>query len=151
MRAPDNDYTLAYEIAAEIHDNIYSVLTALLPPSASRDDTLRQRVFDGFEERAAKVVLDAIKLQDTMQQACLSHNYSLFFPATKEHYSANEMDVFDIGPDVTKNLATAVLSTTGSRGTVILPVMPGLRAVRASSNISLADIVVKKASVVALI
>jgi len=123
---------------------------AMLPLSVTQDDTLGQRLFDGFEDRATKIVLDAIKLQDTMQQVYISHDYSFFFPPIKHQFSADNMEIFDLGADIMNKLATAVSNTTGSHGTVLLPAIPGLRASRGAPNFSGTEIVVKKASVIAL-
>lgn len=147
IRATNNeDNEFALQGASAIYNNITDVLVALLPPSVVPDAALGQRLFGGFKERATKVFLDAIKLQDMMQRTYVSHDYTLLFPPCGSPYIASDMEVSDLGLEATRALRAG--DPQPLRDIVLLPVTPGLCTTRIQSNHSRLHTVVKPASVV---
>jgi len=151
MRKPENDNKLAEDVALKIFRKLEAILIALLPTSANHDGCLGQRILGEFQATATKVVLDAIKLQDKIQRVYVSHDYFVYLPITDSHFSTADMESLDLGPDATAALTRAVRNVHGVRGTVLLPVTPGLRATRVGQNLPSSNVVVKKACVVALL
>jgi len=151
MHKPEYDDRLANAVALGILRKLEDILFALLPAAANHDGRLGQRILAEFHTTATKVVLDAIKLQDKIQRVYVSHDYCVYLPTTNSHFSTADMESVDLGPDATGALTQAVRGVRGARGTVLLPVTPGLRATRVGQNLSSSDVVVKKACVVALL
>jgi len=151
LRAGSDDTELAQFIVEKILDSLGHVFTALSLPCVEGNGAAGLPSLDDVRNRTTKVVLDAMKLQDMMQRVYVSHDYSVFFAAVNGSYLASEMEITDVGPDTMKELAEAVQQTNGSRGTVLLPVIPGLRARRIETNSSHKDTIVKKASVIAVL
>ena len=150
MRRPENDNHIAHHVALEISRKLEHILFALLPAASSQDSRLRHKLLSDFPAAATKLVLDAIKLQDEIQRVYISHDYFIYLPTTNDRFSATRMVPMDLGPSVPEALARAVRDTSGVRGTVVLPVLPGLRATRVGQNLPDLDVIVKKASVIAL-
>ena len=115
----------------------------LLPPTTHDDNTLRQGPLSEVQERATKVVLDAIKLQDTIQGVFISCDYFLFFPEIYARCSPDKMELVDPKPD-----ATQALPQASTINIVLLHFTPGLGARRIEPNRSRSDVVVEKATVV---
>ena len=151
MHAPGRDSEIARVVAGKILESLNNVLIALLPSSTDHNSADDRCSLANLHNRATKVALDAIKLQDTMQRIYVSHDYSVFFTPVDISYSASKMETLDLGPDMMKKLRDAVQQADCPRGTVLLPVIPGLRARRVGSDLSCSDVVVKKVSVVALL
>jgi len=151
MRTPSQDAEIARDVAKKVLESLENVLVAMLPPTTDHNSVASRYSLAELHDRATKVVLDAIQLQDTMQQVYVSHDYSVFFTPVDTSYSARKMTTLDLGPDMMKKLRDAVQQADCPRGTVLLPVIPGLRARRVGSDLSRSDVVVKKVSVVALL
>jgi len=151
MRAGSDNTKLAQFFVEKIMESLGHVFTALSLPSVDDNGAAGLPSLTDVHNRTTKVVLDAMKLQDMMQRVYVSHDYSVFFALVNGPYLASEMEITDVGPDTTKELADAVQQTNGSRGTVLLSVIPGLRARRIGMNLSHKVTIVRKASVIALL
>jgi len=151
MRRAENDNQIAHHVALEISRKLEHNLFALLPATSSQDDRLRYKLLSDFPAAVTKLVLDAIKLQDKIQRVYISHDYSVYLPAMNDRFSATRMVPMDLGPDVPEALSRAVHDAREVRGTVLLPVLPGLRATRVGHNLPDLDVMMKKASVIDLL
>jgi len=154
MRAPERDDELACELVSQIFENILQLVAAILPftavASGADSLALKDKLFSDLTERATKLLLDAIKLQDMMQRVYVSRDYFVFFPMMNSPFSKDEMTVLDLGPDAMKELEGPV-HHIGGRRTVLLPAGLGLKAQRIGAGGSRAEVVVKKADVIAVL
>jgi len=151
MRAPERDDELASELVSQIFENILQLVAALLPETSVADSlALKDKLFSDLTERATKLLLDAIKLQDMIQRVYVSRDYFVFFPMMNSRFLKDEMAVLNLGPDAMKELEGPV-HHIGGRQTVLLPAGLGLKAQRISAVGYFEEVVVKKASVIAVL
>ncbi|KAH7096189.1 hypothetical protein BKA62DRAFT_720357 [Auriculariales sp. MPI-PUGE-AT-0066] len=150
LRTTRNDKAFALQISTELFFALRQLLSATLTSPVGDTEAFYQDIFEGLADRANKLINTAIQIQDLAKQVYISCDYSIYYPNPNDMFSPDTMEIVDPGPEVSGRLKTA-LRRSQTRGRVLLPLAPGLRAFRGGAQLSGSTTVVKKAKVIAIL
>ncbi|KAH7096191.1 hypothetical protein BKA62DRAFT_720368, partial [Auriculariales sp. MPI-PUGE-AT-0066] len=143
MRMAQNDDALIQQTTSELFFALQQIISALIFAPQGDEEASFRMLFEGLSERTAKVIKTAIRIQDHAKRVYVSCDYSIYFPSPNDVFSPVDMEIVDLGPEITRKLERGV-GHAQSRGRVLLPVSPGLRAFRGGTQLSGSNKVVKK-------